>query len=88
MADIDNNFTKITELKSFTPNQIKVANIYFMVSGIFTGKTKKFLENNEDELYLFKSKSNHSNEQKESKIARQSLLSNQMNNQTLQICLI
>ena len=28
MADIDDNFTKITEQKSFNPNQIKVVNIY------------------------------------------------------------
>ena len=54
MADINNNFTKITALKSFNPDQIKVANIYFMVSGIFIGETKKFIKDNEDELYLFK----------------------------------
>ena len=64
MADINNNFTKITELKSFNPNQIKVANTYFMVSEIFTGKTKIFMENNEGELYLSKSKSDHSDKQK------------------------
>ena len=64
MADIDDNFTKITELKSFNPNQIKVANTYFMVSEIFTGETKKFMENNEGDFYLFKPKSDHSDEQK------------------------
>ena len=71
MADIDDNFTKITEQKSFNPNQIKVVNIYLQVNEIFTGKTKKFMKNNEDELYLFESKSDHSDEQKESNIARQ-----------------
>ena len=71
MADIDDNFTKIIELKSFNPNQIKVANTYFVVSDIFTGETKKFVENNEGKLYLFKSKSNHSDKQKESNTARQ-----------------
>ena len=42
-----------------------------MVSEIFTGKTKKIMENNEDKLYLFKSKSDHSDEQKEKNTARQ-----------------
>ena len=46
MADIDGNFRRITERKSLYPNQIRMANIYFMVSGTFTGKTKKFMENN------------------------------------------
>ena len=55
IADINDNFTKITELKSFNPNQIKVANIYFMVSEIFTGETKKLVENNKGELDLEKS---------------------------------
>ena len=32
MADINNNFTKVTELKSFNQTQIKVANTYFMVT--------------------------------------------------------
>ena len=41
-----------------------------MVSEIFTEKTKKFMENNEGELYVFESKSDHSDEQKESNIAR------------------
>ena len=71
IADIDDNFTKITELKSFNPNQIKVANIYFIVSEIFTGETKKLVENNKGELDLEKSKSDHSDEQKESGTARQ-----------------
>ena len=35
MVDINNNFTKITELKSFNPNLIKVAKTYFMVREIF-----------------------------------------------------
>ena len=71
MADTSNNFTKITELKSFDSNEIKVANTYFMVSEIFTRESKKFVENNEGELYLFKSKSDHSDKQKESNTARQ-----------------
>ena len=71
MADMDDNFTKITKLKRFKPNQIKVANTYFMVSESFIGKNKKFMENNEGELYLFESKSDHSDAQKESNIARQ-----------------
>ena len=71
MADIDDNFTKITDLESFNPNQIRVAITYFMVSEIFTGESKRFIENNECELYLFKSKCDHSDEQKESNAARQ-----------------
>ena len=71
MADINDNYTKITELKSFNPNQIKVANTYFMVSEHFTRETKKFVENNEGELYLFKLKSDHSDEQKKSNTTRQ-----------------
>ena len=71
MPDINDNFTNVTELKSLNPNQIKAANTYFMVNEIFTGKTKKFMEDNEGELYLFKSKSNHSNKQKESNTIRQ-----------------
>ena len=55
MADTDDNFTKMTEQKSLNSNQIKVANIYFMVSEIFTGKTKKLMENNEGQLYVFES---------------------------------
>ena len=47
MADIDEDFTKIAELKSFNTNQIKVANTYFIVNEIFTGETKEFMENNE-----------------------------------------
>ena len=71
MAGIDDNFTKITEQKTFNSHQIKVANIYFMVSEIFTEKTKQLIEKNEGELYVFKSESDHSDEQKESNIARQ-----------------
>ena len=71
MADVSNNFRKITELKSFDSNEIKVVNTYFMVSEIFTRESKKFIENNEGELYLFKSKSDHSDKQKESNTARQ-----------------
>ena len=62
MADIDDKFTKYTELKSFNPNQIKVANTYFMVSEIVAGKTKEFMENNEGEIYVFESKIDHSDE--------------------------
>ena len=36
MADINENFTKITIQKFFNPNQTKVVNIHFMVSEIFT----------------------------------------------------
>ena len=71
MADIDDNFLKKFELKSLNQNQIKVVNIYFMVSEIFTGETKEVMENNEGELYIFKSKSDHSDEQKESNTERQ-----------------
>ena len=88
MADIDDNFTKIAELKSFNTNQIKVANTYFMVNEIFTGETKEFMENNEGKLYLFKSKSDRSDEQKESDTARQRFAEQPVNNQTLQTCLI
>ena len=42
MPDIDYNFTKITEQKSINPNQIKLVNMYFMLSEIFTGKTLVF----------------------------------------------
>ena len=48
-----------------------MANIYFMVSEIFTGETKKFVKINEDEFNFKKSKSDHSDEQKESNTARQ-----------------
>ena len=51
-----------------------------MVSEIFTGETKKFMENNEGELYLLKSKSDHSNKQKELNTARQRF-AEQPNNQ-------
>ena len=71
MAGIDDNFTNITAQESLNSKQIKVANIYFMVSEIFTGNTKKFMENNKGELYVFESESHHSDEQKESNIARQ-----------------
>ena len=64
MADINNNFKKITELKSFNSNQIKVVSTYFMMSEIFTGVAKELMENNKDEIYLKKSKSDHSDEQK------------------------
>ena len=65
MAGIDDNFTNITEQESLNSKQIKVANIYFMVSEIFTGKTKKIMENKKGELYVFESESDHSDEQKE-----------------------
>ena len=42
-----------------------------MVSEIFTGETKKFVKINEDEFNFKKSKSDHSDEQKESNTARQ-----------------
>ena len=42
-----------------------------MVSKIFTGRTKKFMKNNEGELYISESENDHSDEQKESNIARQ-----------------
>ena len=42
-----------------------------MVSESFTGVAKKLVENNEGKLYLEKSKSDHSDEQKESNITRQ-----------------
>ena len=71
MADIDCNFTKITEQKSLNPNQIKVRNICFMVSEIFTGKTKKIMKNNEDMFYVFESENDRSDEKKESNIATQ-----------------
>ena len=64
MADINNNFGEITELKSFNSNQIKVVNTYFMMSEIFTGVAKELMENNKGEIYLKKSKSDHSDEQK------------------------
>ena len=66
MGGIDDNFTNITEQESLNSKQVKVANIYFMVSEIFTGNTKKFMENNKGELYVFESESDHSDEQKES----------------------
>ena len=71
MVDINNNFTKIIELKCFNSNQIKVANTYFMVNEIFTGEATKFMENYKGELYLSKSKTDHSNEQKDSNTVRQ-----------------
>ena len=71
MADIDGSLTKITEQERLNLNQTKVANIYFMVSEIFTGETKKLIENNKGEICLSKSKSDHSDEQKESNTARQ-----------------
>ena len=42
-----------------------------MVSKIFTGKTKKLMENNNGELNVFVSETNHPDEYKESNIARQ-----------------
>ena len=42
-----------------------------MVSEIFTGKTKKLMENGNGELDVFESESDHSDEQKESNTARQ-----------------
>ena len=71
MPDIDNNFTKIIGLETYYPNQIKVVNIYYMVSKIFTGEAKELVENNEGKLILKKSKSDYSDEQKESNTARQ-----------------
>ena len=71
LPGIDDNFTKITEQKSINSNQIKVANIYFMLSEIFTGKTKKLIENNDGEVYVFESECDHSDQKKESNLARQ-----------------
>ena len=68
MAGIYDNFKKNIEIKSFYPNQIKVINTYFMLSETFNGETKKSVKNNEGGLDFFKSKSDHSDEQKESKI--------------------
>ena len=70
-ADIDNNFAKIIGLESYYPNQIKMVNIYYTVSEIFTGEAKELVENNDGKLILEKSKSDHSDEQKESNTARQ-----------------
>ena len=88
MADIDDIFTKITELKSFNPNHIKVANTYFMVSEIFTGENKKSMENNEGELIFLNQKVTILMNKKNQTQQDKDLLNNQMNNQTLQICLI
>ena len=71
MADINNNFRKITELKSFNQNQIKVAKTYFMMNEIFTGVAKEIKENNKAEIYVSESKSVYSDEQIESNTARQ-----------------
>ena len=50
------------------------------------------MENNKGELYVFESESDHSDKQKKIKHSKANLRSNQiknqMNNQTLQICLI
>ena len=46
-----------------------MANTYFMVSEIFTGVTKEFIGNNRGQIYLEKSKSDYSDEQKESNTA-------------------
>ena len=62
MIDIYNNFKKITILKSFNSNQIKVVHIYYMVSEIFTGETIESVEDNKDNLIFKKSKSDHSDE--------------------------
>ena len=43
----------------------------FFLSEIFTGKTKIFMKNNEGDLYISELESGHSDEQNESKIARQ-----------------
>ena len=87
MANIDNNFPKIIELKSFYPNQIKVVNIYYMVNEIFTREAKELVEN-KGELILKNSKSDHSDEQKQLNTARQGFAEQPMNNLTLQIYLI
>ena len=71
MADINSNFAKIIGQESYYPNQINVVNIYYMVSDTFTGEAKELVENNEGKLILKKSKSDHSDEQKESNTARQ-----------------
>ena len=42
-----------------------------MVREIFIVKAKEFMENNKGEIYLSKSKSDHSDEEKESNTARQ-----------------
>ena len=65
ITNINVNSTKVIKQKSVNQNQIKVANAFF------TGKTKKLTENNNGELDVFESESNHSDEQKESNIARQ-----------------
>ena len=64
ITNINVNSTKVIKQKSLNQNQIKVANAFF------TGKTKKLTENNNGELDVFESESNHSDEQKESNIAR------------------
>ena len=88
MADTDNNFTKITERKSFNPNQIQVVNTYFMVSEITTGKTYFSLLKNiwkimkvrfiflNQKVIIPMNKKNQTQQDKD-------LPSNQMNNQTL-----
>ena len=65
MADIDKNFAEIIGLESYYPNQIKMVNIYYMVSEIFTRETKELVEKNEGKLILEKLKRDHSDEQKE-----------------------
>ena len=70
-ANIDNNFAKITGLKSLNSNQIKVINTYFMVKEIITAEAKELMENDKGEIYIFKPKSDHPDEQKESNTARQ-----------------
>ena len=87
MADIDNNFAKIIWLESYYPNQIKVENIYYIVSKSFTGEAKELVEKMKLSLFLKNQKviilMNKKNQTQQDK----NLLSNQMNNHTLQICL-
>ena len=89
MPGINNNFTKITEQESLNSNQIKIVNIYFMVSEIFIGKIKNFMKNDKGELCAFESESDNSDEEKDKdKDLLSNQIKNEMNNQTLQICLI
>ena len=83
MADIDDNFTKITDLKSFNPNQIRVANTYFMVSEIFTGVSKRFIEIMKVSFIFLNQNVTTLMNKKNQTQQDKDLVSNQMNNQTL-----
>ena len=71
MTDIGKNIERLDDLNEFNLNQVKVLNALFMVDKIFTGETKVFRENNKGEFYLFESKSNDSDNKKESNKERQ-----------------